>query len=225
MFDCNCDANNNQEKIMSSKNRFTFNVNFTSTPKINKFRPKQQQQCWECRIHLEDAKPRPLSNQPMTKRGYDHLEATLVDESSKKSSLVLVSINDYLRRILQKKSSSNKKSRSAKKSSSSVQNLSRRRVGGDSEIVNGAGIDFLVSRKHSLRHTKKRVSLRRTGRREAANSCRQSNSKTTSKPSKSSPIDVRRFCDLKFNETNNYNISTVASNGFNQFGQLKVWYV
>ena len=223
MCDCNCDANNNQEKIMSSKNRFTFNVNFTSTPKINKFRPKQQQKCWECRIHLEDAKPRP--NQPMTKRGYDHLEATLVDESSKKSSLVLVSINDYLRRILQKKSSSNKKSRSAKKSSSSVQNLSRRRVGDDSEIVNGAGIDFMVSRKHSLRHTKKRVSLRRTGRREATNSCRQSNSKTNSKPSKSSPIDVRRFCDLKFNETNNYNISTVASNGFNQFGQLKVWYV
>lgn len=135
------------------------------------------------------------------------VDETLLFDASKKSSLVLVSVNDYLRRLLQKKSG---------RKSSSVQNLGKR--------VTGKGaIDVVVSRKHSLRENRlKRKSVRRTKGRESVK-CPRHESK--SRPIKSSPINFGRFCDMKLNESNNYNTSGVFSNGFNQLGQLKVWYV
>lgn len=192
---------------ISSKSRFTLNVNFTSTPKINKFRSKlpRPPHCPECVLLENMQHGNRCGPPPPPQPKADDVE------SSKKSSLVLLSLNDYLRRLLQKKSTSES---SASKRASVV-------AAGKKQPI-----ELMVSRKHSLKEQsrhKRRVGgvVRRTAGRHRHESLRGKNM-----PNRSSPIDFGRFCDLKFNETNNYNISGVAaSNGFNQFGQLKVWYV
>lgn len=207
---------------MSSQNLFTLNVNFTSTPKINKFRQstakpalppvKSYRECLEICDEEESWLKR------SAKRS-NTVEDTFCVDSSKKSSLAFLSLNDYLRKILQKKND-----RKSATKSSSVENLAKRISGlgaGEKDVI-----DLVVTRKHSLReHRSKRRSLRRIGAGRTSTQCSRHQCNKNKLVTKSTPIGAHRFCDLKFNQTNNYNTSSIFSNGFNQFGQLKVWYV
>lgn len=196
---------------MSSQRRFTLNVNFTSTPKIKKFRSiidpiESQSTCHDC----PDCRNFVQARQQTGKQG-----RFVMDESEEtdpaKRSLVLMSLNDYLRGILQKRQRNKRTGKC-----SSVHDLSKRIFAGQT------GVDCAVSRKLSLRQQKRRSMRRRDGCRNRKN---QQNESAKTKPTKSSPIQSNRFCDLKFTDNNIVNNSAFFSNGFNQLGQLKVWYV
>jgi uncharacterized FAD-dependent dehydrogenase len=142
---------------------------------------------------------------------------------SKKSSLIFLSLNDYLRRLLQKKRRAIIKKPTSENGSMRRTTTRRRRMlplPNQMMPQTTTDIDVLVTRNKCENKTIKQ--RRRSLKRADGFVCGGGGAGNLSK----NKLNIKKFCDFNFNETNNYTSDTNHfSSKFNQLGQLKIWYV